>query len=238
MEVNVLLAEDDYSTRALLSELLSIHDYKATVAHNGDDAATKLATGLIDILITDLNMDGADGIGLLDHVTTSYPHIPALVTSSQFPTERLGRFPIYHFLRKPFHRDELLSLLYLASRYSLGEERRYHPRMDLNLGVSFVDRSLARTVTANMSLSGMQIRWNDSLAGLVPTYEEYDLERSYSFSAKLHLDNEEHLNIEARLAYPFSRPGTTAGLTFRNLTPLERYALIRTLCAGQRSKQA
>ncbi|MGC8580220.1 MAG: HD domain-containing phosphohydrolase [bacterium] len=64
-DVHILVVDDESSIRELLQEYLSLEGYKVDVAKDGNDAYEYLKRFYYDIVLTDLEMPGMNGIELL-----------------------------------------------------------------------------------------------------------------------------------------------------------------------------
>ncbi len=59
------MVDDEPAIRRLLCDVLSTPGHKVSTARDGLEAVERLQGGHFDVLITDMNMPGMDGIGLL-----------------------------------------------------------------------------------------------------------------------------------------------------------------------------
>ncbi len=62
--LEVVLAEDSLATREVLRVLLEEQGFRVRVAADGEEALTRIAEKLPDVLVTDVNMPGRDGLSL------------------------------------------------------------------------------------------------------------------------------------------------------------------------------
>ena len=69
-EVHILVVDDESSIRELLQEYLSLEGYKVDSAKDGNDAFEYLRKNYYDIVLTDLEMPGMNGIELLKKANT------------------------------------------------------------------------------------------------------------------------------------------------------------------------
>ncbi|NVP58314.1 response regulator [Mycoplana rhizolycopersici] len=107
----VAIVDDDPRVLASLDELLESAGY-ATISFASAEAL--LAHGLegVDILITDIGMQGADGFELRDRVWRKYPELPVfLITGRHEITDQSHSCGKGGFLRKPFDGHALLAAL-------------------------------------------------------------------------------------------------------------------------------
>ena len=107
----ILVADDDAALRALVVRALSSDGHQVEEAGDGLDALEQIQVGRFDLVVSDLDMPGLDGMGLVARVT---PHtklkvllISALSEELQrargFPADRVGT------LEKPFTLEQLKS---------------------------------------------------------------------------------------------------------------------------------
>ena len=98
----VLLAEDDPGLRQLLDEVLTNDGFKVVSAENGRDALREANEyrGVIDLLVTDVEMPQVDGFDLQEQLRQLRPGTKLLVISGALHSDIKGEdFPL---LRKPF----------------------------------------------------------------------------------------------------------------------------------------
>jgi DNA-binding response OmpR family regulator len=103
--VRVLVADDDEVFLEILAEMVENAGAGVVLAPDGLVALEHLAAADFDILITDLNMPRMDGLALLRHVRSTYPHILSILVTgfgsleSAIEALRLG---VYDYIQKPF----------------------------------------------------------------------------------------------------------------------------------------
>ncbi|HHE41174.1 MAG TPA: response regulator, partial [Dehalococcoidia bacterium] len=82
-------------------------------AEDGEVAIKKLRAESFDLLITDYNMPGADGLEVLDEASSLYPKMPVIFMSAvlapevQHKVEGLAN----HIMEKPFSIAELAGVV-------------------------------------------------------------------------------------------------------------------------------
>ncbi len=118
-EAHILLVDDDPDFLMLLGKRLERADYRVSRAGNARQALTRVQNEVPDLVITDLRMDGMDGIELLDHLQREHPSLPVLIITAD------GTIPeavaatqrgAVGFVTKPVERDELLEKIRSATR--------------------------------------------------------------------------------------------------------------------------
>lgn len=82
----VLIVDDDFLIRQLLSLILRSAGYSVLEAENGKDALEKLSSDSIDTVITDLRMPQMDGIELTRAIrmNPAYEDVPVIMLTSDF----------------------------------------------------------------------------------------------------------------------------------------------------------
>ena len=107
---NVLIVDDNYDMLELLQRNLKSYDYLTYKASSVAEAISVLEETSIDLLITDLQMPGMNGIELLKYTEEHYPALPKLVVTG-FATVTSALDSIKagakDYLVKPFTADEL-----------------------------------------------------------------------------------------------------------------------------------
>jgi len=115
----ILLAEDDAATRDLVQRALGLEGHEMTVTQDGLEALEKLqaAPARIDLLITDVQMPGLDGVALVEKALAVSPKL-RIVLMSGFADE-LGRADhlkprISRIISKPFTLEQIRSAVKAA----------------------------------------------------------------------------------------------------------------------------
>ncbi|MCP4714269.1 MAG: response regulator [Deltaproteobacteria bacterium] len=112
--IKVLVVDDDVDLREMLTEALSDHGYRVAIAHDGASALNRLKQEPFDMVVTDMNMPGINGIELLTNIYRARMNVtPILMSSSLNETVRAqaGRLGAYAAIDKPFSCAHLFSLI-------------------------------------------------------------------------------------------------------------------------------
>lgn len=156
----ILVVDDEPGVADVLSILLTRARYQVETAWSGEQALDLFDRQPPDLVITDLTMPGIDGIELLRRVRQRavdlHREIPVIVLTAYGTVQNAVsamKEGAFHFVSKPFQKDELLSLVEKAlkltqlerdnvrlrqelhSRYQLGELVGSSPRMQEVYGV-------------------------------------------------------------------------------------------------------
>ncbi len=109
---SVLVVEDDAFIQAILNQTLS-ENFTVTIFTDGMDGLNYLQSGNIpDIILSDLNIPGLDGMSLLQQVRNSgfFSTVPFIILSGKEDTEtriRCLEAGADDYLNKPFNPREL-----------------------------------------------------------------------------------------------------------------------------------
>ena len=108
--VQIMLAEDDDSLRSILEDFLKNPRRIIWAYRNGQDAVQALKNFSFDLVITDLMMPGADGLGVLKEAKKANPEsVVILMTGYGSLDTALQAIHggAYDYIRKPFKLKEL-----------------------------------------------------------------------------------------------------------------------------------
>jgi len=115
----ILLAEDDAATRDLVQRALGLEGHEVVVTQDGAEALEKLqaAPERFDVLVTDVQMPGLDGVALVEKGLAVNPKL-RVVLMSGFAGE-LGRAAhlkakISRVITKPFTLEQIRSAVKAA----------------------------------------------------------------------------------------------------------------------------
>jgi two-component system response regulator PilR (NtrC family) len=117
MKTRILVVDDERSMREMLTILLEREGYEAVEAGNGTDALRLFEASPFDLVISDIQMPGLNGIELLERIKKLAPEVPVLMITAFATAEqavaaiKLGAF---HYFTKPFNNDEIRALVHNA----------------------------------------------------------------------------------------------------------------------------
>jgi two-component system cell cycle response regulator len=112
--MKILLVDDDPSILESLAGLMAVFGYESVTAKNGFEAIKKLDNDFFDIVLSDMAMQGMDGMALLKYIHTNYPNIKVMITigcDRSFSYTDVIRAGASDFISKPFNTDELQAKL-------------------------------------------------------------------------------------------------------------------------------
>lgn len=115
----ILIVDDDPSLLRLLGIRLSAAGYDVESAANAKIALGRLQNFIPQVVISDLRMEGMDGMALFEQIRVQHPNIPVVIMTAH------GTIPdainatkqgVFSFLTKPFESQELLDTVEQAIR--------------------------------------------------------------------------------------------------------------------------
>ena len=128
----VLLIDDNETIREGLAHTVRKMGHRAVVASSGDDGLTQFKqVGQVDFVITDLRMEGMDGVQVLERIKKLDPDVPTMIITAFGTVEtaveamKLGAFD---FLTKPFAPEVVR--LKVERGLELAAERRARRRLE------------------------------------------------------------------------------------------------------------
>lgn len=110
MKFTILVIDDEENIRNGLAANFELEDYNVKTASNGKEGLELINKGDIDLVITDLRMDGISGEEVVRHVATNTPGIPVIVLTGHGSIDsavNAMRDGAYDFLTKPLNLDQL-----------------------------------------------------------------------------------------------------------------------------------
>ncbi|WPX97929.1 sigma-54-dependent transcriptional regulator [Candidatus Fokinia crypta] len=110
---SILVADDDYDIRELISGILESAGYKVLKCATSTEALDIVRSGIVKLALLDIWMesDEEDGIIALKRIKKMVPLVPVIMISGHASPEISAlamKFGAYDFLEKPFRRERLL----------------------------------------------------------------------------------------------------------------------------------
>ncbi|MFC1848961.1 response regulator [candidate division CSSED10-310 bacterium] len=197
---NILVIDDEESVRASLAKILQNEGHNVRICSNGQEALALISTHLFDLVITDLKMQGLDGIEVLEEVKKIQPGTLVIIITGYASLEsaiaslRKGAFD---YLVKPFQVDVLL----LVVQRSIGMKRLTEKNIKLLEDLKRKNEQLAK---ANKELKQTQkkILEAERLAAISETIAAIHHEINNPLTAmlmKIQLLNDRYLHSEQSL---------------------------------------
>jgi DNA-binding NtrC family response regulator len=115
----ILVVDDEKHVRTLFERVLVKEGYQVECAASGSEAIDKLATNTFDLVVTDLKMDGIDGLDLIKKGKKAKQDLPFVLISGYGTAQTAGlaaKEGADVFLMKPIDITELKSAVKKALR--------------------------------------------------------------------------------------------------------------------------
>ncbi|MBN1179134.1 MAG: sigma-54-dependent Fis family transcriptional regulator [Anaerolineae bacterium] len=113
-KANILVVDDDAGVRNGLQRILGGVGYATTGAETAEDALERLVGDAFDLVLTDLQMPGMDGLALLEEIKQISPDIPVVMITAYGSMDvviRALRSGVSDFVTKPFKPEDLLGIV-------------------------------------------------------------------------------------------------------------------------------
>lgn len=157
----VLVVDDEEPILELLSDILTEYPYHVDLANTGEEALRRIQSLEYDLVLTDLNLPGIDGLGVLRAAKEKDPDVAVVLltgnatVSSAIEALRKGA---YDFVQKPFHLGDLEGALMRAIErraFALRERREVEIRRKIVEDAQARQRTLyqiAKDITESLKL--------------------------------------------------------------------------------------
>lgn len=111
-EKTVLVVDDDLEIAQALVRTLRQHGYSTLVAHDGLEALELIGDAHVDVLLSDIDMPGMDGVTLAMRVRKQKPDIVRILLTGNARLDTaliaINRGEVHRYLTKPWVPEELL----------------------------------------------------------------------------------------------------------------------------------
>lgn len=113
-DVSLLVVEDDRGLAEALEDTLLLAGYQCAMVESSEQAILALKRQNFDMVVSDVNLPGMDGYGLLQHVVEQFPELPIMLMTAygdiSHAVEAMRNGAV-DYLLKPFKEDELLDVI-------------------------------------------------------------------------------------------------------------------------------
>ena len=143
-KARILIVDDDPDLLRLLTFRLEGADYAVDSADSAERALARLSVATPQLVITDLQMSGMDGMALFENIHKNNPALPVIILTAH------GTIPdavaatqrgVFGYLTKPFDSKDLLQQVEKAVAVSGGRSHKVSGEADWRAGI--ITRSLA-----------------------------------------------------------------------------------------------
>jgi two-component system response regulator GlrR len=122
MQTRVLLVDDDPDLLRLLALRLTAAGIEVETVPSGVAALSRVSVFRPHVVVTDLKMEGMDGLSLFDALHEQYPTLPVIIMTAHGTISdavSATKRGVFGFLSKPVDKNELMSLIGDAVRLGL-----------------------------------------------------------------------------------------------------------------------
>ncbi len=172
----LLVVDDEHQIADLLHRFLESQGYRVSLAFDGDEGLQALAKARFDLVLTDIQMPGRDGLSLLEAARERDPVTPVIVITSQNSVEtavRAMRMGAADYIMKPFNLDALSISVERALEHRDLVLANLRHQEELELAVEEKTRML------RLALSEVQGTFNATVEAMVGSIEARDCETQH-----------------------------------------------------------
>jgi signal transduction histidine kinase len=125
----LLIVDDEVNVVQILEDLFDEHPYDVDSVNTGEDAIARLEQGSYDLLLTDINLPGIDGLGVVEKAKEVDPEIVVILITGYASTHtaiKALRKGAHDYITKPFDLWEVDQIVArgLRSRRLVEENRQ------------------------------------------------------------------------------------------------------------------
>ena len=133
--IHILIVDDDQVIRDLLSEGLSGSGYRCETACDGAEGLRKLRSNSFQLVVSDIDMPGMDGVHLLQEIKKTHPDIEIIMLTGVIDVDtaiQSMRLGASDYLTKPFNLAEVRITVEraLEKQRLLRENREYQRTLE------------------------------------------------------------------------------------------------------------
>ncbi|OGG44703.1 MAG: hypothetical protein A3F84_28785 [Candidatus Handelsmanbacteria bacterium RIFCSPLOWO2_12_FULL_64_10] len=117
--MNILMADDDPTVLKTVGTFLSARGHRVRTASDGSEALRLMAEETPDLVISDIQMPGMDGIAFLKAIRGQFPDLPVILMTGYATVETAVaalRNRAYDYLKKPVQLEELQACIARVER--------------------------------------------------------------------------------------------------------------------------
>lgn len=153
MKFTILTIDDEENIRNGLSDNFELEGYEVKQASNGKDGLSLISKGDVDLVITDLRMDGISGMEVVKTVTTKYPGLPVIVLTGHGSVDDAKsaiKYGAFDFLTKPLDLDHLNTIVKNALK---GRELAFQKsRLEQELQAASSEKNLSTNLGKSLGM--------------------------------------------------------------------------------------
>jgi DNA-binding response OmpR family regulator len=134
----ILIIDDEEAARYGIERALASQNYQIETASDGASGLEKVSSFCPDVVLSDINMPGMDGITLVRHLK-DIPEPPPVILITAYGSEEIAidalRAGAYDYVHKPFEIEELRKILRNAVDHQqlVRQNREYYQKLEAAL---------------------------------------------------------------------------------------------------------
>jgi nitrogen regulation protein NR(I) len=140
----ILLVEDDSDLASVIQDALEANDYKVTHLKDGAEGFSAARRNDYDVLLTDFQLPGEDGLNIVRKLQEEKPHLPVILMTAHHSTDiaiQATRRGAWDYMMKPFALKTMLDLVAKAVEASRLAARPVELDREVAEGDSIIGRS-------------------------------------------------------------------------------------------------
>ncbi len=133
MNPMIWVIDDDSSIRFVFGKTLTVNNITHRLFETGDQALQALETERPDVIVSDINMPGTDGLSLIKKVHEIDENIPfIIITAHSDLTAAIDSYEngTFEYLPKPFDIEQAVSLIRRAAVHRVNMQKKITPNTD------------------------------------------------------------------------------------------------------------
>ncbi|MCH8079484.1 MAG: sigma-54-dependent Fis family transcriptional regulator [Proteobacteria bacterium] len=155
-QYRLLVVDDEQDILSLLETLLKKEGYDVETAMSGKEALAKMEVNIPKLVITDLFMDGMNGMQLMESIHNKTPLLPVIILSGQAQIRdavKATHMGSAAFLTKPIDKDKLSEQV----RYTLNVSAHGRKDNEFAEGIIYKSNIMAELVDLSMAVAATSV---------------------------------------------------------------------------------
>jgi CheY-like chemotaxis protein len=110
----ILVVEDNYDFRQLLTEALHLFNHDVTQAESAEEALKIIENKAFDLIFTDVNMGGMNGVELTGEIRKTKPDLPIIILSGNSDRALIDQalsYGVNDYLLKPLQIRDIPAII-------------------------------------------------------------------------------------------------------------------------------
>lgn len=155
-QYRLFVIDDEQDILSLLETLLKKDGHEVETATSGEEALAKMEENIPDLVITDLYMDGMNGMQLMESIHSKTPLLPVIILSGQAQIRdavKATHMGSTAFLTKPIDKDKLSEQV----RYTLNVSANGRKDSEFAEGIIYKSNIMAELVDLSMAVAATNV---------------------------------------------------------------------------------